>query len=77
VIWARLNRGHWEILVLCQGQASTDATWEKVADFKIAYPAVQLEYKLFLEEEENVVDSFIMKVYKRRRQARTLIDIEL
>jgi hypothetical protein len=77
VIWARLNRGHWEILVLWQGQALTNATWEKVADFKIAYPAVQLEYKLFLGEEGNVVDSFVTKVYKRRRPARTLIDIEL
>jgi hypothetical protein len=55
----------------------TNATWEKVADFKIAYPAVQLEYKLFLGEEGNVVDSFVTKVYKRRRPARTLIDIEL
>jgi hypothetical protein len=77
VIWARLNRGHWEILVLWQGQALINATWEKVADFKIAYPAVQLEYKLFFGEEGNVVDSFVMKVYKRRRLARTLIDIEL
>jgi hypothetical protein len=66
VIRARLNRGNWEVLVAWQGHASTGATWEKVIDFKLAYLKVQLEDDLFLWEGENVVDSFIGKVYQRR-----------
>jgi transcriptional regulator GlxA family with amidase domain len=45
--------------------SATDTTWEKVEDFKVAYPDVQLGDEMFLEEEENVVDSFIGKVYQR------------
>jgi hypothetical protein len=55
------------------GQPSTGATLEKVADFKLAYPEVQLE-DLFLGEEGNVVDSFVGKVYQRRRPARHLTE---
>jgi transcriptional regulator GlxA family with amidase domain len=42
----------------------TDTTWEKVDDFKIAYPNTQLRDELFLEEGGNVVDSFVGKVYR-------------
>jgi hypothetical protein len=52
VICARLNMGAWEVLVSWQGQSSTGTTWEKVADFKLAYPEVQQEDDLFLWEGE-------------------------
>jgi transcriptional regulator GlxA family with amidase domain len=45
-----------------------DTTWEKVDEFKKAYPEVQLGDELFLGEEGNVIDSFVGKVYHRRRQ---------
>jgi hypothetical protein len=38
-----------------------------VDDFKKAYPEVHLEDELFLKEEGNVVDSFVGKVYRRKR----------
>jgi hypothetical protein len=64
-----LNYGIWEVLVAWQGHPSADTTWEKVAEFKAAYPQVQLTDKLFLGGEGNVVDSFIGKVYHRRKLA--------
>jgi hypothetical protein len=67
---ARLNRESWEILVVWKGRAASDATWEKLKEFKKAYPEVQLEDELFVEEEGNVVDSFIGKVYQRRKPTR-------
>jgi hypothetical protein len=76
VIRARLNKGNWEALVSWQGQSSTDATWEKVTNFKLTYHEVQLEDKLFLEAG-NVVDSFIGKVYQRRHLARKEQDADL
>jgi hypothetical protein len=42
--------------------------WEKVYAFQLAYPDIQLEDKLFLGEEGNVIDSFIGKAYQRRRK---------
>jgi hypothetical protein len=74
VIRARLNRGNWEVLVAWQGQPLTSATWEKVANFKLAYPEVQLEDDLFLGEEGNVVDSFVEKVYQRRCPTRQVTE---
>jgi hypothetical protein len=70
VICARLNRGNWEVLVSWQGQSSTSTTWEKVVDFKLANPEVQLADDLFLGEEGNIVDYFIGKVYQWRRPTR-------
>jgi hypothetical protein len=67
---ARLNRGSWEILVVWKGRAASDATWEKLEEFKRAYPEVQLEDELFVGEEGNVVDSFIGKVYQRKKPTR-------
>jgi hypothetical protein len=66
---ARLNYGIWEVLVAWQGHPSADTTWEKVTEFKAAYPEVLLMDKLFLGGEGNVVDSFIGKVYHRRKLA--------
>jgi hypothetical protein len=77
VIRARLNMGVWEVLVSWQGQSSTGTTWEKLANFKLTYPEVQLQDDLFLREGGNVIDSFIGKVYQRRRPARKETDINL
>jgi hypothetical protein len=66
---ARLNRGVWEVLVAWQAHPSAEAIWEKVDEFKAAYPEVQLVDELFLAGEGNVVDSFIGKVYHRRKLA--------
>jgi hypothetical protein len=52
--------------VVWKGRAASDATWEKLDEFKKAYPKVQLEDELFVGEGGNVVDSFIDKVYQRR-----------
>jgi hypothetical protein len=67
---ARLNRGSWEILVVWKGRAASDATWEKLEEFRKAYPEVQLEDELFVGEGGNVVDSFIGKIYQRRKPNR-------
>jgi hypothetical protein len=53
-----------------EGSDVTSTTWEKVAEFKLACPEVQLTDDLFLGEGGNVVDSFIGKVYQRRRLER-------
>jgi hypothetical protein len=70
VIQARLNRGHWEILVAWQGQASTDSTWKKVTDFKIAYPSFQLKDELFLEEGEMLWTLLLEKFTKEEAQGK-------
>jgi hypothetical protein len=62
------------------GHSATDATWEKVTDFKLSYPAIQLEDVMFLGEGGNIMDSFIGKVYQRRRRRNkkpTRVEIEL
>jgi transcriptional regulator GlxA family with amidase domain len=35
-----------------KGRAASDATWEKLEEFKKAYPEVQLEDELFVGERE-------------------------
>jgi hypothetical protein len=75
IVRARLNRGIWEVLVSWQGRSSSDTTWEKLDDFKIAYPEVQLRDELFRGEGGNVVDSFAGQVYRRRRQNKELAQI--
>jgi hypothetical protein len=57
-----------EVLVSWQGRSSSDTIWEKLDDFKKAYPEVQLGDELFHGEGGNVVDSFVGQVYRRRRQ---------
>jgi hypothetical protein len=49
------------------GQISTESTWEKLDVFNKTYPDIQLEDKLFLGEEGNVIDAFIGKKYQRRK----------
>ena len=65
VVRARLNRGHWELLVQWASCSPADATWEPIADFKERYPAFQLADELFVGEEGNVMDSFIGCQYRR------------
>jgi hypothetical protein len=49
------------------GQAAIDSTWEKVLEFKDAYPSFQLEDELFLNlGGGGVVDAFIGKMYQRQ-----------
>lgn len=42
VVKACLNRGAWELLVQWVGRASSDASWEKLLEFKKTYPSFQL-----------------------------------
>jgi hypothetical protein len=67
VMKARLNRGNWEVLVSWLDRPLTESTWEKLDVFKKTYPDIQLEDKLFLGEERNVIDAFIGKKYQCRK----------
>jgi hypothetical protein len=60
---ARLNRGTWEVLVSWLDRPPTESTWEKFDAFKKAYPDIQLEDKLFLGKEGNVIDAFLVVSY--------------
>lgn len=44
-----------------------EATWEDVDLFQQAYPSFELEDKLYQQEEDNVVDTFVGKTYVRQR----------
>jgi len=66
VVRARLNRGHWQLVVHWAGCTPADATWETVEDFKDRYPVFQLTDELFVGEEGSVVDSFVGRQYRRR-----------
>jgi hypothetical protein len=71
VLRTRLNRGVWEILVQWMGQTTADATWEKVPEFKDAYPSFQLKDELFsIWGGGSVVDAFIRRKYQRRPKPR-------
>jgi hypothetical protein len=66
VLRAHLNRGMWEIMVKWVGQADANTTWEKVPEFKEAFPSFQLMDELFHNGEGSVVDAFIGRPYQRR-----------
>jgi hypothetical protein len=68
VMKAGLNRGNWEVLVSWLDRPPTESTWEKLDVFKKTYPDIQLEDKLFLGEEGNVIDAFVGKKYQRRKR---------
>jgi len=68
IVRARLNRGVWELLVNWKGCNAADATWESLPTFVAAYPEVQLEDALFLDEGGNVTDAFVGKVFSRRKK---------
>ena len=66
VVRSRRARNAWEILVQWEGLPSSDATWEKVSDFKVKYPEFQLEDELFVEEGKDVMWG---KSYTRKSRA--------
>jgi hypothetical protein len=51
------------MLIQWEGAPETQATWERVDQFKPSYPEFQLKDELFLEERRDVM---IGKCYKRR-----------
>jgi len=64
---ARLNRGVWELSVHWVSWDASDSTWEKLEDFKEAYPEFQLEDELFRKEGGSVADAFVGITYRRTR----------
>ena len=66
VMRARLNRGHWQLLVHWEGWTTADSTWEDIDEFKERYPAFQLADELFVGEEGSVVDAFVGRQYRCR-----------
>jgi hypothetical protein len=66
VIKARLNRGHWEVLVCWEARSAADATWEPLEQFKETHPDFQLEDELFAGEGGSVMDAFYGRQYMRR-----------
>jgi hypothetical protein len=47
----RLARGIQQVLIRWKGQATTNATWEDVTDFRDKFPHFQLEDELIVEGE--------------------------
>ncbi|XP_068662947.1 uncharacterized protein [Aristolochia californica] len=68
VLRAWLINYQWEIRVQWTDTEPKAATWEHVDIFKQVYPAFELEDKLFLLGEADVVDSIAHRVTQRRRQ---------
>ncbi|XP_068636100.1 uncharacterized protein [Aristolochia californica] len=62
VLCTRLTNDHWEILVQWTDTDPNAATWECVDIFKQVYPAFELEDKLFLQGEADVVVSKAQRV---------------
>jgi hypothetical protein len=58
-------------IVRWKGQATTDATWEDVADFRDKFPHFQLEDELIVEGGRDVMYG---RTYRRRRDARRAAD---
>ena len=67
----RLARGIQQVLIRWKGQATTDATWEDVADFRDKFPHFQLEDELIVEGGRDVMYG---RTYRRRRDARRAAD---
>jgi len=68
---ARLNHGVWELSVHWVGCDASDSTWEKLDEFREAYPEFQLEDELFRKEGGSVADAFVGITYKRTRLKKT------
>lgn len=64
VLRARKARGLWQVLVRWEGLSAADTSWEDVQHFKEQYPSFQLEDKLFLHDEGDVMWG---RTYIRRR----------
>ena len=69
ILRTRLNRGRRELSVCWEGGAAEDATWEDLEILQEAYPELELEDKLHVEEGSNVEDAFVGKVYSRRKKS--------
>ncbi|XP_068638482.1 uncharacterized protein [Aristolochia californica] len=68
VLRARVTNEKWDILVQWTATDPEAATWEWLETFKQVYPAYELEDKLFLQGEADVMDSIAHRVTQRRRQ---------
>ena len=60
---AQQRRGVWKVLIQWRGLPVEDATWESVAEFKMAYPEFQLEDELFVQAGRDVMTGI---PYRRR-----------
>ena len=67
VLRAQLRRGVWQVLVQWRGLAEDDATWEKLEEFRAAYPNLQLEDELFEKAGRDVMYG---QAYVRRNRAK-------
>jgi hypothetical protein len=63
---AQLRRGAWHVLIQWTDMAESDATWERVDEFKVRFPDFQLEDELFLEGGRDVM---VGNVYQRHNKA--------
>jgi hypothetical protein len=70
IVWARLNRGVWELLVKWTGRLDADTTWKQLEDFKQQFPCVELTDELFVGKGANVVDAFVGLKYQQRPRVR-------
>ena len=63
VLRAQLRRGVWQVLVQWRGLAEDDATWEKLEEFRAAYPNLQLEDELFEKAGRDVMygQAYVMR----------------
>ncbi|XP_068644698.1 uncharacterized protein [Aristolochia californica] len=60
-------QGDWEILVQWANANPSDTTWEPLSAFRLLYPSFELEDKLFLREEGDVMDTIASGVTSRHR----------
>ena len=70
ILRTRLNRGEQELLVHWEGSSEENATWEELTTLRDAYPELELEDKLHLEEGSYVKDAFVGRVYSRKNKAK-------
>ncbi|XP_068651024.1 uncharacterized protein [Aristolochia californica] len=68
VFRARVTNDQWDILVQWTPTDPEAATWERLETFKQVYPAYELEDKLFLQGEADVMDSITHRVTQKTRQ---------
>ncbi|XP_068666398.1 uncharacterized protein [Aristolochia californica] len=68
VLRAWLINDQWEIVFQWTDTEPEATTWEHIDIFKQIYPAFELEDKLFLLGEADVVDSIAHRVTQQRRQ---------